>query len=43
MILMNSFSEYFRMHIRLFENIINNNEFDGNFDFINLINCFKNI
>ncbi|MBS5825359.1 MAG: type III-B CRISPR-associated protein Cas10/Cmr2 [Clostridium argentinense] len=34
-------SEYFRMHIRLFENIINNNEFDGNFDFINLINCFK--
>ncbi|MCR1177906.1 hypothetical protein NE167_12520 [Clostridium botulinum] len=34
-------SEYFRMHIKLFENIINNNEFDGKIDFINLINCFK--
>lgn len=33
--------QYFRMHIILFENIINDNEVDGKFDFINLINCFK--
>lgn len=33
--------EYFKIHIRLFDNLINDNTMDKKIDFINLINCFR--
>ncbi|CBZ03993.1 type III-B CRISPR-associated protein Cas10/Cmr2 [Clostridium botulinum] len=36
-----NFLEYFKIHTRLFENIINDNEIDEKIDFINIINCFR--
>ncbi|MGO5065536.1 MULTISPECIES: type III-B CRISPR-associated protein Cas10/Cmr2 [unclassified Clostridium] len=36
-----NFLEYFKIHTRLFENIINDNEIYERIDFINIINCFR--